>query len=291
MKNILTAALALAASVCSALDPGVDAARRGSLTSNHSVVTNVSAVRLVGPLADTPLVEGGRTNRLLTTASAGVRNPFALRYGLASSYLSYVGSSSRGLFFGDGLSFSSDGTNGTVSVDSAYLAGLGFAKAANVAAELSRKQGSLSPGQLAAADSGVTAAKVASYDAHVADGAGHVTAAQKAEWSAKQDALTPAQTNAADSGITQAKRETYDGYGTLISRLQAVKVDAADVYTRDEIELVVLRNLVQATITNHLSSLTWDDSYRVMWRKTADAGAFYERACTNVNVIVTGGGR
>lgn len=242
MKNVLTAAVLLVASVCSAFDPGVDTARRGSLTSSHSVVTNVSAVRLVSPFTATPLVEGGRTNRLLTTAITGVRNPFALRYGLASSYLTYVGSSVRGLFFGDGFSFSSDGANGTVSFDPARL---GFAKSADVTAALSEKQ----------------------------------------------DALTTAQTNAVNSGVTQSKCETYDGYGALISRLQAVKVDAADVYTRDEIELVVLRNLVQATITNHLSNLTWDDSYRVMWRKTANAGAFYERAYTNVNIIVRGGGQ
>lgn len=37
--------------------------------------------------------------------------------------------------------------------------------------------------------SGITAAKVSAYDAHIADGDIHVTAAQKTEWSGKQDAI------------------------------------------------------------------------------------------------------
>lgn len=66
-------------------------------------------------------------------------------------------------------------------------------------------QTNLSTGQLAAADSGITAAKVGEYDDHLADADIHVTAAQKTAWTAKQDALNDAQLAAVNSGITAEK--------------------------------------------------------------------------------------
>lgn len=53
----------------------------------------------------------------------------------------------------------------------------------------SAKQNALSTAQLAACNSGVTAAKVAAYDEHVADTDIHVTAAQKTAWTNKLDKL------------------------------------------------------------------------------------------------------
>ena len=59
-----------------------------------------------------------------------------------------------------------------------------------VASAVSGKQNALSTAQLNAANSGITAAKVTSYDTHVADTTIHVTSADKTAWSGKQDALT-----------------------------------------------------------------------------------------------------
>ena len=209
MKNAISI-LALLALPALAADPGVELARRGTLSSQSNVVVDVHAARLIGPYVDGALVDGPTTNRLLTTASAGVRNPFGLRYGLPGSFLSYTGAAVGGLYFGNGLSWTSDGTNGTVSVDGTYLAGLGYALASDVSTALSGKQANLSDSQLAAAGSGITQAKREGYDAHVASNDLHVTVAQKAEWSGKQDALTPAQTNAVNSGITAYELELLE---------------------------------------------------------------------------------
>lgn len=54
-------------------------------------------------------------------------------------------------------------------------------------------------GQTAAMNSGITAEKVGSYDAHVADGNIHVTTQDKAKWNNKQDALTEAQIHSHDN--------------------------------------------------------------------------------------------
>lgn len=72
------------------------------------------------------------------------------------------------------------------------------------------KQDALSADQLAAANSGITTAKVGDYDAHVAKADIHVTAEQKTVWNNKQAALTEAQLNAANSGITSDKVNGYD---------------------------------------------------------------------------------
>lgn len=209
MKNAVSI-LALLALSALAADPGVELARRGTLSSQSNVVVDVRAAELIGPYVDGALVNGPTTNKLLTTASAGVRNPYGLRYGPLSGYMSYTGASVMGLFFGDGLSWTSDGTNGTVSVDGTYLAGLGYALASDVSTALSGKQANLSDSQLAAAGSGITQAKREGYDAHLADPGVHVTVAQKQAWTAKQDALSPAQTNAVNSGITAGELELLE---------------------------------------------------------------------------------
>lgn len=67
---------------------------------------------------------------------------------------------------------------------------------------LAAKQGTLSEGQTAAVNSGITAAKVSTYDGYAA------------QISGKQAALTQSQLNAVDSGITSAKVTQYDGYAS-----------------------------------------------------------------------------
>ena len=105
---------------------------------------------------------------------------------------------------------------------------------ADATSALAGKQATLTETQLAAANSGITAAKVSTYDgyaegkqdtlsatnqlntAYVAtnDNAQFVTATEKSTWSGKQDALDAAGLAAVGSGITQAKREGYDAVVT-----------------------------------------------------------------------------
>lgn len=72
-------------------------------------------------------------------------------------------------------------------------------------AELAKKQDKLSTAQMNAVNSGITASKVAAYDAYA---------------SGKQDKLTEAQLNAVNSGITGAKVAKYDGYDAQIKSKQ-----------------------------------------------------------------------
>ena len=72
--------------------------------------------------------------------------------------------------------------------------------------DISGKQDKLNTNQLAAVNSGITAAKVNTYD-------GYATG--------KQDKLSDAQLGAVNSGITQTKVGTYDGYASKISALES----------------------------------------------------------------------
>ena len=76
------------------------------------------------------------------------------------------------------------------------------------AAQITGKQDALSTAQMNAANSGITSAKVSTYDGYASQIAG------------KQDALSAAQLNAANSGITAAKVSTYDGYAAQIAAKQ-----------------------------------------------------------------------
>lgn len=85
-------------------------------------------------------------------------------------------------------------------------------------AELAKKQDKLSTAQMNAVNSGITASKVATYDAY-ADG--------------KQDKLTEAQLEAVNSGITGAKVAKYDAYATnkqnkLHTEGSAIHINAND---------------------------------------------------------------
>lgn len=74
--------------------------------------------------------------------------------------------------------------------------------------DISGKQDKLSTTQLAAANSGITAAKVEKYDGY------------ESTINGKQAALTTAQVNAVNSGITSTKVTTYDGYASKITALE-----------------------------------------------------------------------
>lgn len=72
--------------------------------------------------------------------------------------------------------------------------------------DISGKQDKLNTDQLAAVNSGITKAKVTTYD-------GYATG--------KQDKLSDAQLSAVNSGITETKVGTYDGYASKISTLES----------------------------------------------------------------------
>lgn len=72
--------------------------------------------------------------------------------------------------------------------------------------DISGKQDKLNTNQLNAVNSGITAAKVTTYD-------GYATG--------KQDKLSDTQLGAVNSGITQTKVGTYDGYASKISALES----------------------------------------------------------------------
>lgn len=71
--------------------------------------------------------------------------------------------------------------------------------------ELAKKQDKLTQAQMNAVNSGITAAKVATYDGYAGG---------------KQDKLTQAQLSAVNSGITGAKVAKYDGYDAQIKSKQ-----------------------------------------------------------------------
>ena len=74
--------------------------------------------------------------------------------------------------------------------------------------DISGKQDKLTAEQLNAVNSGITAAKVSTYDGYATTIAG------------KQDKLSTAQLGAVNSGITAAKVGTYDGYADKITALE-----------------------------------------------------------------------
>ena len=76
--------------------------------------------------------------------------------------------------------------------------------------EFEGKQGSLSTEQMAAVNSGITADKVTAYDAYA---------------TGKQDALSTEQMAAVNSGITAAKVQEIDSLGTTYVKVSDVVID------------------------------------------------------------------
>lgn len=87
-----------------------------------------------------------------------------------------------------------------ISPDSNGVVNLG-----TVITDISGKQDKLNTNQLNAVNSGITSAKVTTYD-------GYATG--------KQDKLSETQLNAVNSGITSTKVSTYDGYASKITTLE-----------------------------------------------------------------------
>lgn len=89
--------------------------------------------------------------------------------------------------------------------------------------EYTLNNSSFTAAEKAAIDSGIDSAKVAIYDAHVANGDIHVTATEKATWNAKQDAISDLSTirSGAAAGVTAvqpgdlATVATTGAYGDL----------------------------------------------------------------------------
>ena len=93
--------------------------------------------------------------------------------------------------------------NGTTKNPASGVVDLGTVITAHQ--DISGKQDKLTTDQLNAVNSGITEAKVSTYD-------GYATG--------KQDKLSTAQLNAVNSGITSGKVTTYDGYASKISTLE-----------------------------------------------------------------------
>lgn len=94
--------------------------------------------------------------------------------------------------------------NGTTKNPASGVVDLGTVITAHQ--DITGKQDKLTTDQLNAVNSGITAAKVSTYD-------GYATS--------KQDKLSTAQQNAVNSGITSGKVTTYDGYASKISTLES----------------------------------------------------------------------
>lgn len=97
--------------------------------------------------------------------------------------------------------------NGTTKNPASGVVDLGTVITAHQ--DISGKQDKLTTDQLNAVNSGITEAKVSTYDGYATTIAG------------KQDKLTTAQQNAVNSGITSGKVTTYDGYASKISTLES----------------------------------------------------------------------
>jgi hypothetical protein len=93
--------------------------------------------------------------------------------------------------------------NGTTKNPASGVVDLGTVITAHQ--DISGKQDKLTTDQLSAVNSGITEAKVSTYD-------GYATS--------KQDKLSTAQLGAVNSGITEAKVSTYDGYADKITALE-----------------------------------------------------------------------
>ena len=81
---------------------------------------------------------------------------------------------------------------------------------------LNDKQDALSTAQLNAVNSGITGAKVSTYDGYATN---------------KQNTLSATQLNAVNSGITGAKVSTYDGYAAQILAKQDLLVSSTNIKT------------------------------------------------------------
>lgn len=111
----------------------------------------------------------------------------------------FPGLNKTGTITGITMNGASKGTSGVVDLGTVITAHQ----------DISGKQDKLTAEQLNAVNSGITEAKVGTYDGYATTIAG------------KQDKLSTAQLGAVNSGITAAKVGTYDGYASKISTLES----------------------------------------------------------------------
>lgn len=161
----------------------------------------------------------------------------------------------------------SNGVSVTVGTDG-KIAVSGNQDVINTALE--NKQDKLDATQLAAANSGITLTKVATYDgydttikANTSAAAAAKSAADAAQATAdslktsKQDKLSETQLNAANSGITEAKVATYDGYGEKITTAQntanaAIAAPKADTTSTDGVYTLTMK------VVNGTKTYAWE---------------------------------
>lgn len=110
------------------------------------------------------------------------------------------------------------GAGGTVSVDGSLSASsTNPVQNKVIKAAIDAKQNALSETQLAAANSGITAAKVSGYDSHTANADIHTTAEQKAAWTAKQDAISDLATIRQNASAGAQAATAAGNYGDIVS--------------------------------------------------------------------------
>ena len=110
----------------------------------------------------------------------------------------FPGLNKTGTITGITMNGASKGTSGVVDLGTVITAHQ----------DISGKQDKLTAEQLNAVNSGITEAKVGTYDGYATTIAG------------KQDKLSTTQLGAVNSGITAAKVGTYDGYASKITALE-----------------------------------------------------------------------
>lgn len=102
------------------------------------------------------------------------------------------------------------------------------------------KQAKLNTAQMNAVNSGITSAKVSSYDSHIANTTIHVTAQDKQTWNAKQNALNSTQMDAVNSGITS----------TGVTQITTNKNNIADEITNRENADIGLQSQIDAIVAS-----------------------------------------
>lgn len=122
---------------------------------------------------------------------------------------------------------------------------------------LATKQDALSTAQQNAANSGITSAKVSSYDTHIADADIHVTAAQKTAWTAKQDAISDLATIRSNAASGAGAAATISGYGDVVTHnadeFQAAGNYAAASHTHTKSQITDMPTQLSA-FTDNLGS-------------------------------------
>lgn len=153
------------------------------------------------------------------------------------------------------------GAGGTVAVDGSLSAtSTNPVQNKAIKAAIDAKQDALSEAQLAAANSGATAAKVSGYDSHTANADVHVSAAEKATWTAKQDAISDLATIRSNASAGAAAAASVADYGDIVNHnadeFQPAGNYAAASHTHKATQITDL-----PTVPTKVSQLTNDSGF------------------------------